>query len=159
RYHLARGEIALSQRLAEDLLRFSRQHADPDDLILCYLSSGRNLWFLGKFAPSRSDLEEVGALYDPNSRHSRADQADSQSHLLAQAYLGNVLFCLGFPYQAIACLKAVVGEARRLVRPPSLASSMQLNALLFSLVGDDAALGELADELALLANEQGFPYW
>jgi class 3 adenylate cyclase/predicted ATPase len=159
RYHFARGEIELSQRLAEDLLCVSRQRADPGDLILCNLSSGRNLWFLGKFVQSRSNLEEVAILHKLSSGSSRVHHAGAHPHLLAQAYLGNALLCLGFPDHAIGCLKEVVGKARKFADPRSLASSLQLNALLLSLVGDDAALQELADELTALAAEQGFPYW
>ena len=31
--------------------------------------------------------------------------------------------------------------------------------MLLSLIGDNAALGERADELVAVATEQGFPYW
>ncbi len=37
--------------------------------------------------------------------------------------------------------------------------SLALGAVLLSLVGDDAALDERADELVAVATEQGFPFW
>jgi hypothetical protein len=66
RYHASSGELDLAQRLDEDLLRLSRQRNDPAGLILSYNSSGRNLMLAGRFALSRSHLEEVLALYDHN---------------------------------------------------------------------------------------------
>jgi predicted ATPase len=70
RYHSARGELDLSMRLDEDLLRLSRQRNDTAGLVLGHLSCGRNLMHAGRFALSRSHLEEVLALYDPASRRS-----------------------------------------------------------------------------------------
>jgi tetratricopeptide (TPR) repeat protein len=67
RYHMYRGEFDLAQRLAEDLLRLSRQHNDFAGLVLGHCSSGRNLSLIGEFAPSRSHLDEALALYDPTS--------------------------------------------------------------------------------------------
>ena len=73
--------------------------------------------------------------------------------------MGIVLFCLGFPDQALARSSAAIAEARRLAHPPSLAASLTLGARLLSLVGDNAALGERADQLLAVATEQGFPLW
>ena len=159
RYHVYRGEFDLAQRLDEDLLRLSRQRNDSAGLVLGHYSSGRNLMFAGRFASSRSHLEEALALYDPISHRSLVHQAGIHPHVVSQAYLGIVLFCLGFPDQALAQSNAAIAEARRLAHPPSLAVSLALGARLLSLVGDDAALDERADQLVAVATEQGFPYW
>jgi predicted ATPase len=79
--------------------------------------------------------------------------------VISQAWLGVVLFCLGFPDQALAQCGAAITEARRLAHPPSLAGSLALGARLLSLLGDDAALAERAGELVAVATDQGFPYW
>jgi predicted ATPase len=73
--------------------------------------------------------------------------------------LGIVLFCLGFPDQALAQRSAAIAEARRLAHPPSLAVAWQSGAVLLSLVGDDAVLGEWADQAVAITTEQGFPRW
>jgi predicted ATPase len=70
-----------------------------------------------------------------------------------------VLFCLGFPDQALAWSSAAIAEARGLAHPPSVAVGLTFDARLLSLVGDNAALGERADQLFTLAIEQGFPFW
>jgi predicted ATPase len=158
RYYVARGELDLAQRLDEDLLRLSRRRNDSAGLVLGHYSSGRNLMFVGRFAPSRSHLEEGLALYDPSQR-SLVHLAGLHPHLNSQGFLGIVLFCLGYPDQALARSNGVVAEARRLAHPPSLAASLTNGTRLLSLVGGDAALDEWADELAALATEQGFPYW
>jgi class 3 adenylate cyclase len=105
-YHSFRGEFDLAQRLAEDLLRLSRQRNDSSGLVLGHLSHSRTLLLTGRFASSRSHLEEVLALYDPISHSSLVHQVGIHPHVNSQAFLGIVLFCLGFPDQALAQSKS-----------------------------------------------------
>jgi class 3 adenylate cyclase/predicted ATPase len=159
RYHAFRGELDLALRLDEDLLRLSRQRNDSAGLALSHFSSGSNLMFAGRFASSRSHLEEGIALYNPITHRSLVHKAAVHPALVSRAFLGIVLFCLGFPDEALAQSNAAIAEARRLAHPPSLASSLSLAAVLLSLGGDDAALDERADDLVAVATEQGFPFW
>jgi predicted ATPase len=115
--------------------------------------------FAGRFASSRSHLEEALALYDPISHSSLVHQAGIHPLAASQAQLGIVLFCLGFPDQALARSSAAIAEARRLAHPPSLASSLVLGAMLLSLGGDNSVLGERVDQLVAVTTEQGFPFW
>jgi class 3 adenylate cyclase/predicted ATPase len=158
-YHAIRGELELALRLDEDLLRLSGQRNDSAGLVLGHYSSGRTLMFAGRLASSRSYLEEVLALYDPNSHRSLVHQAGTHPHVGAQGYSGIVLFCLGFPDQALARSSAAIAEARRLAHPPSLAVTLGFGAKLLSLGADNAILGEWVDQLVAVTIEQGFPLW
>jgi predicted ATPase len=159
RYHAHRGELDLAQRLDEDLLHLSRQRNDAAGLVLAHLSSGANLLFAGMFASSRTHLEKALALYDPISHGELVRQAGVHPQIFSQAYLGNALFCLGFPDQALARSSANISEARRLAHPPSLAGGLAIGVRLLSLVGDDAALDEWVNQLFAVATERGFPHW
>jgi class 3 adenylate cyclase/predicted ATPase len=159
RYHAHRGELDLALRLDEDLLRLSDQRNDAASLILGRLSSGINLMFAGMFASSRMHLEKALELDDRISHPSLVHQAGIYPRVFSQAYLGNVLFCLGFPDQALARNNAIILEARELAHPPSLAGSLAIGSRLLSLVRDDAALDERVTELIAVATEQGFPHW
>jgi predicted ATPase len=46
-----------------------------------------------------------------------------------------------------------------MAHPPTLAVSLEFGARLLTLIGDNAALDERADELVAVATEQGFPFW
>ena len=158
-YYMGRSEFDLAQRLAEDLLRISRQRNNSAGLVLAHVSSGRNLMFTGKFASSRSHLEKALALYDPISHRSLAQETVIHTHVLSQAYLGIVLFCLGFPDQGLAQSRAAIAETRRLAHPPSLALILAFGVILLSLVRDNAALDQLVDQLVAVATDQGFPFY
>jgi predicted ATPase len=158
RYHLIRGELDLALSLDESLLRLSRQRDHSAGLFLGHASFGRDLMYAGRLA-SRSQLEEALAVYDPISHRSLVHQAGIHQQLGSQAVLGIILFCLGFPDQALARSSAAIAEGRRLAHPPSLAASLGYGAMLTSLVGDNAALDERADECVAVTTEQGFLYW
>ena len=63
---------------------------------------------------------------------------------------------MGVPDRALAQSNPAIDEARRLAHSTSLASSVGLDVILLSLVGDDAVLGERVDQLIAVAAEQGF---
>jgi predicted ATPase len=113
--------------------------------------------FAGRFASSRSHLEEVLALYDPTVHRSLVHQAGIHPHVNSQGILARVLFCLGYPGQALAQSNAAIAEARRLAHTPSLAVTLTFGASLLSLDGDNALLGEWVDQLVAVTTEQGFP--
>jgi class 3 adenylate cyclase/DNA-binding winged helix-turn-helix (wHTH) protein/predicted ATPase len=158
-YRMIRGELNLAERLDEDLLRLGCQRNDSGALILGCASSGRTLMSVGKFASSRSHLEQVGALYNPISHNALVQSAGMHPQVVSLGFLSLVLFCLGFSDQALTQCSAAIAEARRLAHPPSLALTLGCGNRLLSLVGDVAVLGEWAHELVAMATERGFPYW
>jgi predicted ATPase len=158
-YHMNRGELNLALRLDEDLLRLSRQRNDFSGLVLGHLSSGRTLFFAGRFPPSRSHLEEVPPLHNPIVHGALVHQAGFDALVVSHAVLGNVLFCLGYLDRALAQSTEAINGARRLAHPPSLAFSLAIGARVLSLVGDNAALSEWVDELVAVTAAQGFAHW
>jgi class 3 adenylate cyclase/predicted ATPase len=158
-FHMNRGELVQALRLDEDLLQLSRQRNDSGGLVLGHLSSGRTLFFAGRFAPSRSHLEEVLSVYDPISHGALVHQAGLEPRVVSNAVLGNVLFCLGYPDRALAHSSAAIAEARRLAHSPSLAVSLAIGARVISLVGDNALLSNWVDQLVALTIAQGFAHW
>src|SRR5262249_17756623 len=159
RYHACRGEFDRAQSLAENLLHLSRRRKDSAGLVTGHYSCGRNLMWVGSFASSRLHLERVLALYDPNSHHLLVRQTGIHPQLAARAALGIVLFCLGFPDQALAPSNKAIAEARRLPHPPTLAMSLGMDALLLSIIGDDIDLERRVDGLVAIATDQGFPFY
>jgi predicted ATPase len=154
-----RGEFDLALSLDEGLLRLSQQRDDLAGLVLGHLGTGRDLMYNGKFAASRSHLEQALALYDPICHRSLVRHAGFDPHAGSQTILGLVLLSLGFPDRALAQCDAAIAEAQMLAHPPSLALSLVVGGRLLSLVGDLAALDVRKDQLLTVANEQGFPFW
>jgi class 3 adenylate cyclase/predicted ATPase len=159
RYHGHRGELDLAQRLDDDLLRLSLQRNDTKGLFLGHLSSSRNQFIGGKLPLSRWHLEKAFALYDPASHDSLVQQVGYHPQISFQSLLGAVLFCLGYPDQALARISAAIAEARRLAHPPTLAMCFGHGARLLSLGGKNAVLDQWVDQFDAMATEQSFPVW
>jgi class 3 adenylate cyclase/predicted ATPase len=159
RYHVYCGELDLALRLDEDLLRVSRQRNDSRGLVLSHQSCGTGYGVRGRFALSRSHLEAALSLYDPNSHHSLGPQTGSHPQVVAQAHLGIVLLCLGFPDQALVRANAAIAEARSLAHSPTIASALMIGAIRLSITGDNGDLDDLVEELLAVATEQAFPQW
>jgi DNA-binding winged helix-turn-helix (wHTH) protein/predicted ATPase len=158
-YHMNRGELHLALRLDEEMLGLSHRRKDSAGLVLSHHSAGRNLMFAGRLTASRSHLEAGLALYDPDSHRLIVHQAGTHPPVSEQAVLGLVLFCLGFPDQALARSIAAIAEAQSLGHSPSLAGSLAFGAKLLSLGGDNAMLEDWVDQLIAVATEQGFLFW
>jgi predicted ATPase len=159
RYHMFRGELDLSQRLNEDLLRLSRQRNDSAGLVLGHYSSGCNLMFAGRLAPSRAHLEQAIAIYGLISDHSLVQRAAVHPQVTSQAFLANVLFCLGFPDQAMARISTAIAEARMLAHPATLATALGFGARLLSFGGEHPDLGEWVDEMVANTADQVLAQW
>src|SRR5262249_46662068 len=147
RYHAYRGELDLALRLDEDLLRLSRERNDSAGLVLSYGSYGRTLWFLGRFAASRLYLEQAVASFHPTSPPSLLDQIGIYPRVVSQRFLGLLLFCLGFPDQALAQSSTAITEAEKLAHPTSLAGTLPLGTHLLALTGNNTVLAEWAEKL------------
>jgi class 3 adenylate cyclase/predicted ATPase len=159
RYHMFRGELNLSQRLNEDLLRLSCQRNDPAGLVLGHYSSGCNLMFAGRFAVSRFHLEEAIVAYASSPEPSLVHQAAVHPQVTSESFLGNVLFCLGYPDQALARISAAITEARRLAHPATLATALGFGARVISFSGSSAVLGEWVDEMIAITAGRTLAQW
>jgi class 3 adenylate cyclase/predicted ATPase len=159
RYHVHRGEPHLAERLDEDLLSLSRQSNDSAGLVLGHLSSGMTQRIMGRLASSRSHLEELLTLYDSALHSSLVDQAGIHARNNAQSSLAIALLPLGYPDQALSRCYAAIAEARRLTHLPSLAVSLLNGSRVLTLVGENAGLEELVEQLYAVAAEQGYPVW
>jgi predicted ATPase len=159
RYHAVRGGLDQARRLDSYLLHLSCQRKDAAGLVLGHMSSGRTLMYAGEFASSRSHLEAALALHDPIVHDSLVHQIGNYPQVVAQASLAIVLFHLGFPDQAVLRSNAAIAEARRRSHPTALVVSLSDCTLLLSLLGDNVALAERADELIAVATEHDFPLW
>jgi predicted ATPase len=159
RYRAFRGELDLAQRLDEDLLSLSRRRNHTPGVVLGHQACGSDEMLAGRFVSSRSHFEEALALYDPISHRSLVGEFRIDPQVICLGYLGVVLFCLGFPDQALTKSDAALANAQRLSNPAFVAASLSLVMPLHTLIGDTATPSRWADQLASVAGEQGFAHW
>ena len=156
-YHAYCGELATALRLGEELLQLSRQRNEVTGLIFAHQALGLFLMLAGRFNEARSLLEPIPGLYELLPEHSLIFRPGNDRKALAEAILGNVLFFLGFPEQALACTNNAIAEAERLAHGLISSGTFGFALRLLSVYGDNSALSERADQQHKLTTEQGFP--
>ena len=138
-----RGEFDLAQQLADGFVASEPPTDDSGQPGSRPLVLRRDLMLTGKFASSRSHLEEVIALYDPSPSVRLSDRVGLHPHVRTVTF-GDCAPLPGPSGSSLAQSNAAIAEARRLAHPPSLAGSLANGARLLSLAGDNSALDERA---------------
>jgi predicted ATPase len=159
-YHINGGDLDAALRFAEELLHLSQQQKDDSSgELLGHLCVGVCQNLRGVFALSRSQLTEALRLYDLAEHRSLVLQTGVHPPALALGHLGLALLCLGYPDQAMISAFAGIDRSRCEKHQPSLSTSLSLAMRALSLGGNDTLLVQIADELAVMGAELGFPYW
>ncbi len=158
-YHLNRGDLDLSLRLADDLMGRCQERADIRGLILAHLCQGGTRLLLGNFGSSCAHFEEVDHLYVADVHRELVQQAGFDPHVMGLSFRAFAQFCLGYPEQAFAYVNAAIEEAQTGQHRPSIVQSLAIKARLLCFLGDATTLTECAEQLSAIGVEQGFPYW
>jgi predicted ATPase len=158
-YHINGGDLDAAQRFAEELLHLSHQKAGSSGEPLGHLCVGVCHNLRGVFRFCRAQLTEVPRLCDLAQHRSLVLQTGVHPPAIALGHLGLALWCLGYPDQALATTVAGINRSRREKHQPSLSTSLSLAMRAISLAGNDALLAQVANELAVMGAELGFPYW
>jgi predicted ATPase len=158
-FHVYRGELEMALDLGQDLLRRSERRGDAPGLILAHHSLGQNLMIAGRFRESQSHLREVPQLYSQVSRQEVIDLAGIDPLSAAHSILAIVLFCLGYPDQALEQLDGAIEEAQAMGILRRAAATLTFGCRLLSVSGDNLALSKRAEQLFELATEGRYPSW
>src|SRR5262249_55984565 len=120
-FHMMRGEYETARELGEKSLTLGQSVQDTALLLRAHCTLGTTLLWLGEFAPARACLEQGIALYDPQQHRSHAFLYGSDSGTACLSELSMVLWCLGYPDQALKRSHAALALAGELSHPFSLA--------------------------------------
>jgi class 3 adenylate cyclase/predicted ATPase len=158
-YHLARCELDLARRTAEDLLRLGERRRDAAASLAGHLFGGICAFWVGELARAREQLERVLRFPVREGDRSSAAVAAWDMRIVAHCFLSLTLLLLGFPEQALASSRQALAQSREL-RPPQVLVRELFYAGLFGLLrrDEDDALA-LAEEAISLASEGHYPFW
>jgi predicted ATPase len=160
-WHFYCGQDAFrtAREVGEELLRLAEQHADPMLLIAAHQALGQSLYRLGKFSDALAHLEQARAGLDtkltppPHLRYAIAPGV----HCMAN--FAQLLWCLGFPDQAVQRSCEAVRSARQLAHLPSLTYAMYFAIRLHLLRGETREADELAEAVLPLSTAHGFMFF
>jgi predicted ATPase len=158
-FYLSQGACEMARDLANELLDLAEQHADPMLLVAAHQALGRSLYHMGEFTAALIHLEKGRAglehKFDP-SPHLRYAIAPA---VQCMATLAQLLWCLGYPDQALQRSREAVHSARELSHLNTHTHSMYHAIRLHLLRGEPREADELAEAALGLSTKHGFTFW
>jgi DNA-binding SARP family transcriptional activator/tetratricopeptide (TPR) repeat protein len=127
-----------SQRVGEQLLDLA-QEGDRQTRLLGHWALGLSYWLQGRNCLAREHLDHTLALYDLEANHPLSGFLVGDLGVMARAFLGAVLWQLGYPDQGRAGLRQAVARAQALDQPSSLAFAHYVATMVTSVIGRDVA--------------------
>src|SRR5262249_22268244 len=117
-FYLLQGRLDIALELASELFALAERSHDPALLLTSHFGLGDTLLWPGKFAEARSHLERSISLFDPQ-QHSSLFVSSINPIVNARAFLSHILWCMGYPDQAVKA--GATGVALAIQHPLSLA--------------------------------------
>ncbi|MBI3801073.1 MAG: hypothetical protein HY268_29385, partial [Deltaproteobacteria bacterium] len=158
-FRLMRAEYQMANELGQQGLRLAQSVQDPALLLEAYLMLGMTSLFLGDLIPAREYLEHSIALYNPQQHHAHAFVYGFDPGITGLSYLTLVLWCLGYPDQALKKSQETLALARQLSHPFSLCMALINTAMFRKSCWNGQAVQEQAEEVIAISTEHGFAEW
>ena len=158
RFYLVRGDFRTALELSNQYLRLARGAADVELLIAAHEGLGASLLSAGQFAAARSHLEEGVARASAERPSLSVLRQGAAPAVQCCAYLGMVLWFLGFPDQSQRRTEEALALARKFAHPYSLAHAFMAASLTRQLCRDGRGLQVQSEAMMSLAVEQDFAY-
>jgi predicted ATPase/DNA-binding winged helix-turn-helix (wHTH) protein len=139
--------------------RFTAHATDPSDRAIGERMLGFTHHFLGNHAIARGHLERMLDERAPDAHGSRSVRFQFDPWVTARATLGEVLWILGYPEQAMRAVEIAVADAQVIDHVHSLCNTLRKACPIAVFNGDMAALDRFTSHLLSLAAKHGFSAW
>jgi predicted ATPase len=154
-FSLARAELHTALQLAEQLLSLAQSLPDPVFLIEAHRFMGESLGQMGEFVLAPLHQEQVIALYDTHQSCSSFFYGHDPK-VSCLSVMAWILWCLGYPEQALKRGEEALTRAQELAHPFTLAWALLNVTSLHQGCRDAQAAQERIEMLMPLAAEQEF---
>lgn len=158
--YLVKAKLQTARELGEQCYEMAKQQESPVLKVEAHRALGATLFYLGEFEKARVHVEAGIASYDPNQH-----PVHSFFHYLADpgmtlhAYAAPLMWCMGYPDQAVSQLKASQQMGLERPHPFSQVVSLHFGALLHQLRRETEKVDEYATRLLKLCREHGISVW
>jgi class 3 adenylate cyclase/predicted ATPase len=157
--YFARGQSLRTQELAAQLLHVAEHAQDPTLLPEAHHVMGMASFALGELTSARAHLEQGIALHDLHRQPSLSFLYPMDPGADCRSWLSEILWCLGYPDQALKQSQEALSRAYELPHRLTLAGVLSHAGALHRLRGELQLTQQHAEMLRTLATEQGFSFY
>ena len=158
--YLVRAKLKTAKELGEQCLVMAEQQENVVLQVEAHRALGATLFYLGELKMARTHVEAGISRYDPHQHpvhaffHYLADPG-----MTLHAYAAPLIWCLGYPEQAVNQLRESQKMGEERPHPFSQVISLHFGALMYQLRGDVEKVNSYATELIEISKEHGFTVW
>jgi len=154
-FFLFRGDLPQARTCAEHGLELSQQTQRLSALLWSHYLLGVSLLMVGELAAARTHLAEVATLSGRQPPGTHTFRGVDDPGVRCRVDMGLVLWCLGYPAQALAQSRDGLTLAHTLAYPVNLVATWHVSGVLHQLRGEPAQTREHAEALLALAEAHG----
>ena len=158
--YLVRAKLQTARELGEQCLVMAQQQASTVLEVEAHRALGATLYYLGELRMAHAHVEAGIERYDPHQHpvhaffHYLADPG-----MTLRSYSAPLVWCLGYPEQALTQLQAAQQMGEERPHPFSQVVSLHFGALLYQQRRDVEKVNTYATELLVICREHGFSVW
>ncbi|HEY5870730.1 MAG TPA: AAA family ATPase [Candidatus Tectomicrobia bacterium] len=158
-FYRNRGALPMARELGTQLFRIAQRAATPTLRLEAHEALGATVFFLGEYATAWTHYAQGIARIDPAAQRTLALHHGVAPGVRCLAQAALVLWCQGYPAQAVQRSREALILAQGLAHPYSLAVAQFWAAALHHCRREATAVQTHAEALLTLATTQGFPLW
>jgi tetratricopeptide (TPR) repeat protein len=156
RFYCGRMELQTARELGEQMLSLAQRVPDPAGLANAHIMLGYALFSLRAWNTARTHLEQGVAFPIAPQHHSQGFLTETHQGVFGLSRLAQVLWCLGYPDQALQRSYEALTLARELAHRASVATALFFAAQIHSRRREWQHTYEQTEAALGLAREYGF---
>jgi predicted ATPase len=156
-FYVIQAAHQTAQELGRRLLTLAQHHHDQAFLLEAQVALGGGAFFVGHFDTALAHLQQSLTLEDPPAPP--AARVVHHPRISGYIFTSWVLWCLGYPEQALIHAQEALARAHRLANPYVLMWCQSLVANLYVLRGEAALARQVAEASLTLATTLEAPFW
>jgi adenylate cyclase len=157
-FYVLRGALSTAREVGEELARLAPRTAKPADLLLAHDAIGYAGFLQGDYGTAQTHCTQAMGWLDPLTLREQVADYGYAPGVFCLSTGANVLWCLGFPSQAVQRSQEAIALAQALGHPLSLAFTQLYAAYLHQRRREVLAVQTQAEALLTLATAHGFPH-
>ena len=159
-FHFTRGHVKPAVDFSREMMAVAEELNDPGSIRDAHGAIGSSLVYTGDLLAARRHLEQAaGDLTSAQRSTRRPNRFGPDPRVLALTQLGEVLFDLGYPDQALERAHEAMSVVDVDSEPFSVAMAMMFVAQIHCARGEAVKGAESARAVIALCEERGYPFW
>jgi len=155
-FNWLRAQHSAALEFTEQMMKLAKKADDRLSLAVTHSLHGTLSFIMGEWSSALEHLGQMNAYYKPQEHSHLGFIYGQDPGIISLCSTASVLWCLGYPDQALEQSRKMLAVARQVGHPFSLAAALAMDSLFHLLRRDVGALEERGKEVAKLGEEKGF---